>query len=73
MAEIHVISWDYRQQPDLDDLDRYVYNISVTGRPVRIQQVDTGSDEYAITISDAELTEEQRLDAYQRWEEGDGR
>jgi hypothetical protein len=71
VAEIHVVSWDWRGQPNVDDLDRYVYNISCTGRPVRIQPVDTGSDQYAVTIADCELTGEQSAEAYRRHEMGE--
>lgn len=64
---IHIISWDWKDQLDIDDLDRYVYDISATGRPVRIKMVDTGSDQFAITISDVELDDDSALAAYEKW------
>jgi hypothetical protein len=51
---VRVLSWDWRQQPDLDRLAQILLEIS-DGR-VHLHQVDTGSDEYAIVLSDRPLT-----------------
>jgi hypothetical protein len=71
MAEIHVMTWDYRQQPDMDQLGKHVYNISCTGRPVWIQEIDTGSQDYAVTIADVHLTEHEQQEALEAYENGE--
>lgn len=69
---INIVSWDWRGQPDIDAIDRHVYNLSCVGLPVRVQNIeDTGSDQYAITIADRELTVAEQQEAWQKWEEGD--
>jgi len=64
MNRVHILSWDWRGQPDLDELDRIVYNISCLGSPVRIQKIETGSDQYAIAISNRELPEQMLRQAW---------
>lgn len=68
---VHVLTWDWRGQPDIDELDRMVYDISATGRPVRITKVEnTGCDEAAIVITDRELTQEEAEKAFSAyWQE----
>lgn len=48
------LSWDYRQQPDLDQLARAVLDLS--GGRVHLHRVDTGCDEYGIVLADREMT-----------------
>jgi hypothetical protein len=60
-----VLSWDWRGQPDLNQLAAAIRDLS-EGR-VSVQQVDTGSDEYAIVLSDEPLTASQ---ATTLWEGG---
>lgn len=65
---VHIVSWDYRGQPDIDAIDRHVYHLSCVGLPVRVQMVeDTGCDQYAITIADRELTVAEQQAAWQEW------
>lgn len=68
---VHVLTWDWRGQPNIDELDRMVYDLSATGLPVRITNVEnTGCDQLAIVIADRELTQkeaEEALSAY--WQE----
>ncbi len=54
MTRTGVLSWDWRGQPDLDRLARIVHDVS--GGLVHLQQVDTGSDEYAIVVADRPLS-----------------
>ena len=66
---IHVIEWDWKEQVDLPELSRIVNELSKYGRVV-IQEVNTQSDCYAITISNSELTEEEINEAWQSmWED----
>lgn len=69
MSDVDILTWDWKDFPDFDDIDRIVYNRSVTGQAVRILQIDTGSDQVAIAIGDGSLTQEAAQAAYRRrWE-----
>lgn len=70
---VHIVSWDHREQPDIEEIDRHVRQITADyGRVVRIQSVeDTGCDQYAITIADRELTVAEQQEAWAKWWEGD--
>lgn len=67
------MSWDWRGQPNLDELDRHVSNITAGSRAIargamlRIHQVDTGSDEYGIVVTDEELTPKQVNERWHAW------
>lgn len=66
MSRTEVLSWDWREQPDLERLARMVNDLS--GGTVHIAEVDTDSDEYAIVLSDALLTKADVVGAYEkRW------
>jgi hypothetical protein len=43
------MSWDYKDQPDFELLTRLV--AEVTGKPVKIRRIETGTDHYSIKIS----------------------
>lgn len=43
-----ILMWDWKAQPDFDELARLV--TEVTGVPVKIRKVETGTDQYAIAI-----------------------
>jgi hypothetical protein len=61
-----LLSWDWREQPDLDRLAQIVRDLS--GLRVHLTQVDTGSDEYAIVLSDQQLSEDEAAQVYAgRW------
>lgn len=47
--EVDTLIWDWKEQPDLDDLAAILAR-----HGVRLTQVDTGGDEYEIRISDAD-------------------
>jgi len=51
------LTWDYRQQPDLDELARAVHEVSAGA--VHIHQVDTGSDDCAIVVACISLTSDE--------------
>ena len=59
-----VLSWDWREQPDLDHLATTIHDLSA-GR-VRLHQVDTGSDEYAIVLTDEPITQAEADLIYQQ-------
>lgn len=63
MAEMRVLSWDWREQPDLDDLADAVREVS--GGRAHVTQVDTGSDQYAIVIADRKLTADEAIAAHE--------
>lgn len=62
-----VVSWDWRAQPDIEELDVAVRELS--NGVVGITQVDTESDQYAIVIAAPPMTQAEAKDA---WEEGWG-
>lgn len=64
-----VFSWDYKQQPDLPAIAAAVTELSA-GRVVMCE-IDTGGDNYAWVVSDAELTDEQAWRLY-LGEDGEG-
>ena len=57
-----VLSWDYREQPDLDDLAAAIREL--TGSSVHLTQVATESDQYAIVLADRPLGVEDAFDLY---------
>lgn len=63
-----VLSWDWRGQPDLDRLARALFTVS--GGTVHLRQVETGSDQYAIVLSDKPLTEAEAYASYRENLEG---
>ncbi len=50
-----VLSWDWRAQPDLDQLAAAIHELS--GGRLHLRQVNTGSDEYAIALADDPITD----------------
>lgn len=60
-----VISWDWRQQPDLDHLARIIHDLS--GGKLIVQQADTGSDQYALVLSTVGLDQPEADRLYQQW------
>ncbi len=48
-----ILSWNWRGQPDLERLATALREVS--GGAVHLHEVDTGSDEYAIILSDRPL------------------
>lgn len=67
MSRTEVLSWDWKEQPDLDRLARIIADLS--GGTVRLTQVYTGSDEYAIVLSDVPLSKVEAAEVYdKRWE-----
>jgi len=61
-SRTYALTWDCRQQPDLDELAKAIEVLSM-GR-VHLTQVDTGSDEYAIVLAARPLDAEE---AYRIW------
>lgn len=61
-AAHEILMWDYRQQPDMDAFDRIVANLTNLG--VRIYQVETHTDDYAVVICRGDMTPEEAQRAY---------
>ena len=59
-----VLSWDWRQQPDIGQLAAAVHDLS--NGQVHLNMADTGSDDYALIVSDQPLTD---AEARHIWEE----
>lgn len=62
---VKILSWDYREQPDLEGLAQLVRELSA-GR-VHIVEADTQSDQYAIAIADEPLDKAAATEAYEQW------
>jgi hypothetical protein len=56
-------SWDFREQPPLDDIAARIEAMSAKGK-VWIYRPETGTDSYALLLSDRELTIEQVQQIY---------
>jgi len=52
-----VMSWDWKQQPDMEQLARIVCEIS--GGTVFIREIETGGDFCMIVVADHEVTDEE--------------
>lgn len=65
--EPRVLVWDYRQQPDLDELAEAIADVS--RGTVHLTQVDTGSDEHAIVLAARPLD---AVEAYELYPNGGG-
>lgn len=65
------MSWDWRGQPDLDQLDRIVANMTSTSRHdlgmLRVHKVDTGADEYGIVVAHGDVTQDQANGIWHAW------
>lgn len=63
-----VITWDWKGQPDIKELDRAILAVFNGINSPRITLVpDTGSDEYAAVIAAEQLTPDEAQDAYKAW------
>jgi hypothetical protein len=69
-SRTEVLTWDWRQQPDLARLARIL--LEVSGGTVHLAEVDTGSDEYAIVLSGRFLSEAEVDAAYRATWDVDG-
>lgn len=64
-AEPVVMSWDCREQPDLDQLAETIRTMS--GGTVHLHQVDTGAQWYAIVLAPGEVDDQAVAGVYERW------
>jgi len=62
------LTWDWREQPDLDQLAAAITDLS--GGTVHLHQVQTETDQYAVVLSTADLSAEQAYDIY--WKDWTG-
>lgn len=63
-AEPRLLVWDYRQQPDLDQLAAAV--AAASGGTCRITVVDTVGDEYALVVGPRVLAPDEAYAVYER-------
>lgn len=68
MTRTEILSWDWKGQPDLVWLARIIADLS--GSAVHLAEVVTGSDEYAIVLSDEVLGAGIPAEVYRRTWEG---
>lgn len=65
MSEIKIMTWDWKESVDIEDLDKYVYDLSQRG-PVRITNINTDSDFYAIAIYNEGASHQEIMRAYRK-------
>lgn len=62
------MAWDWHGQPDIDELDRIIANMSASSTSmIRVYKADTGMDEYGIVITDEVLTPAQVNERWIAW------
>lgn len=66
MSRREILTWDYREQPDLKRLARLVTEMS-GGRVHLVEVEDTGTQDYALIVSDRALDEAETSAVYRRW------
>lgn len=70
MNHPEILTWDVREQPDLNKLATAVLDLSRRGWAVHLTPVeDTGCDEYALIVSDRSYEQAEATEAYLRWRE----
>ncbi len=65
MTRAAALTWDCGQQPDLDLLAAHIHDL--TGGALRLHQVDTGGNEYAIVLAPTPLTATQAAEVFDQW------
>lgn len=60
-----IMTWDWREQPDVGRLAEIIYDLS-EGR-LYVTGPDTGSDECALVVSTVQLDADGARDAFRRW------
>ena len=68
-ARSEVMSWYWREQPDLTELTRILTDLT-DGR-LKLYDVETGSDEYAIVLTTGDLDDADIPKLYDRYLRGD--
>lgn len=64
-----ILSWDWKEQPDLDQLREALREVS--GGTVHLHEVDTGSDQFAVVLTDREWSDDEVQLGYDRWFRGE--
>jgi len=62
MPDPHLLTWDWREQPDLADLARALTDVS--NGTVYLTEVATGDDQYAIVLDSYPVTEREAYEMY---------
>lgn len=65
-----ILTWDYREQPDLDALGEAIRTLSRGAVDLRAVP-DTGSDSYAVVVADHPLTDAEAQEAWDVHEENE--
>lgn len=66
MKNIKVLSWDWKDQPDLEKIGEMIRSFPDGCRDLR--EVDTGGDSYAIVLSDAVMSFAEAQQAFEAME-----
>lgn len=60
-----ILSWDWREQPDMEQFGKVVEELS--GGRVHLHEVNTGSDQYAVVLTDENLPFAEVDAVYRDW------
>ena len=60
-----VFFWDWKEQPPMDEIAAAVQELSAGGSATYMREADTGTEDHAWVVSDAELSDEQASEAYE--------
>lgn len=70
-----LITWDWKEQPNWKDVMKAIEKAQSFNSGVRIHEIETGADEYAIIVSTSKFTKEDAARYYRdqddffNWEE----
>jgi hypothetical protein len=56
VTRVRLVTWDWREQPDWDDVRRAIGDVLETGAPGLALVPDTGSDQYVLAVAGRQLT-----------------
>lgn len=61
-----IITWDWKDPDPVDYVAKAV--LEVSGGTIRVYEIDTESDQVAVLVSNAELSDSQVAEMYQHWQ-----
>jgi hypothetical protein len=56
---VHVVSWDWREQPNMEAIARHVSELS-SGQVI-MRELSTGSDQYAWVLADRAVSDDEAM------------
>ncbi len=63
-----IVTWDWKDPDPVEHVAKAV--LEVSDGAIRVYEIDTGSDQIAVLVSDTELNDSQVAEMYQHWQGG---